>query len=141
MTILSELQEPAKWVKVTETDLYFWIKVLNTLDEILEKWIKENTLIKEKVLIVLRFLINLIEKAHTKTLFNSVEWIVDIIQMYDEEVVLECLNVLIATIKQTHFKGKITKVHENIDALRISYFLSEGYNLGNPEWKSFNELN
>jgi len=27
-------------------------------------------------------------------------------------------------------------VHENIDVLRISYFLSEGYNLGNPERKT-----
>lgn len=53
--------------------------------------------------------------------------------MEDEDVVLEALNVLIATIKLTHQKGKITKVHENVDALRVSYFLSEGYNLGNPE--------
>lgn len=114
---------------------------MNTIDEILEKWIKEQTLEKVKIIVVLRFLTNLIEKAHTKTLFNSVEWLIEILKMEDEDVVLEALNVLIATIKLTHQKGKITKVHENVDALWVSYFLSEGYNLGNPEWRTFNELN
>ena len=141
LAILSEFQDQSKWVEMTDTDLYFWIKVLNFLDELLEKQIDSKDFDKKTVMIVLRFLVNLIERAHAKTIFNSVDRVARLLAFKDEEIVLEALNVLIATIKQTHMKQKLTKVHENLEALRGAFFLSEGFNLGNPDRKSFIQLN
>lgn len=55
-----------------------------------------------------------------------------ILDSEDPDLILASLNVLIAVVKMTYMKGKLTKVHEDKDLLLKVSILAEGFNSNNP---------
>lgn len=123
-----------------QQDLYFWIEVLNYFDTLLEKYIPSIQANKESLLIVLDFTCNLIEEANSRTIYNSSDWIKVLLDSEDPDIILASLNVVIACIKMTYTKGKLTKAHEDKDLLVKIQVLAEGFNSNNPNRSTLAEL-
>ncbi|MBK8156464.1 MAG: DUF908 domain-containing protein [Streptococcus sp.] len=95
---------------------------------------------KEDLLIVLDFSCNLIEESNSRSIYNSCDRMKVLLDSEDPDLILASLNVLIAVVKMTYMKGKLTKVHEDKDLLIKISVLAEGFNSNNPSRQTLVEL-
>jgi hypothetical protein len=138
--LISEWTDSSKWTVIDSHDLYYWIDCLNKLDSLLEAPDLSDPPTRDRILAILRFTTNLLEKANSRSLYNSCDRMAVLLDSDDPEIVLYALNVLIAVIKVSYFNGKLTQAHEDELLLQKLESLSDGFNASNPERRTMCEF-
>lgn len=123
--IIDALPTGNHWNEGKSNDLYFWIEILDHLDDKLA----DPELPKEQILKILQFSASLLERSNSRAIYNSCDRMASILLSDDPELVLGALDVLIATVKITHFNGKPTSAHQDKDLIRRLSPLADGFSL------------
>jgi len=123
--IIDDLPSGTHWNEGKSNDLYFWIEILDHLDDKLA----DPDLPREQVLKILKFSTSLLERSNSRAIYNSCDRMASLLLSDDPELVLGALDVLIATVKITHFNGKPTAAHQDKDLIRRLTPLADGFTL------------
>jgi hypothetical protein len=149
LEIIRQLKDKSFWLSVTTRDLYYWINVLNKVDTLLESTltqIKDLTSGKNRVPVeefeekmkaklqdledMLTFTINLLREAGSRSIYNSVDRLIDILKEVDDlNVIYLVIETVYVLIRKSYFSGKFTKAHEteNNEMLKLILMWALGF--------------
>jgi len=95
-------------------DLYYWIPILNKLDELLETYIEITKEIDEEiVLVILKFTAFLLSISYSKSFYNSIEHLEKLLKLDNLQIVYYIVKILYEIVKKSYINGKETKVHKS----------------------------
>ncbi|CAF1298860.1 unnamed protein product [Adineta ricciae] len=124
---LHELLKPITIWHIGKCELYHWIDALDLFDSILEEaciktgtWMlncdkPENAELKILVLDILHFTALLIEHSYSRHLYNSIEYLIMLLQSSDVHIVLGVLSLLYVFSKRSNFITRLQ--HDKKQAL------------------------
>eukprot|EP00189_Rhodosorus_marinus_P009896 CAMPEP_0184742052 /NCGR_PEP_ID=MMETSP0315-20130426/5061_1 /TAXON_ID=101924 /ORGANISM="Rhodosorus marinus, Strain UTEX LB 2760" /LENGTH=2244 /DNA_ID=CAMNT_0027212723 /DNA_START=249 /DNA_END=6983 /DNA_ORIENTATION=- len=148
LSILKEFEAPFRFERAGERSLYNWIDVLNRIDEALETCIANEPMVlllsssevvsddeigdlteenPELIYHCLRVTLLLVSNASddTKNVYNSVEYLGDLLSMDDEKIVLLALEI-IRSLLHGNSRLRPTRAHESPKLGNLLLTLSRG---------------
>lgn len=133
--LLHELKQIKSWT-CGKCELYHWVDVLDTFDEILAKCCYKqhqnqwnlpcdsptmDAESKELLMEVMSFTALLIEHSFSRHLYNSMEHLITLLSSTDMQIVLSALGLLFVFSKRSNYIGKLNPDMRNELLTRLSY--------------------
>lgn len=133
--LLHELKQIKSWT-CGKCELYHWVDILDTFDEILAKCCEKqhssqwnlpcdslavDAKSKELLTHILSFTALLIEHSFSRHLYNSMEHLITLLSSSDMQIVLSVLSLLFVFSKRSNFIGKLNLDMRQELLTRLSY--------------------
>lgn len=133
--LLTELKQIKSWT-CGKCELYHWVDILDTFDDILAKCCEKQNdnqwalpcdspdmdpEIKELLMHILSFTALLIEHSFSRHLYSSMDHLITLLSSSDMQIVLSVLGLLFVFSKRSNFIGKLSMDRRQELLTRLSY--------------------